>query len=207
MVERNVRVMLAGTALLVFVSACSQPNPTAATSCDQFGAGCTQEELQGQLTVIRNRLAQVTASGAEESYTDEAVRFRAILNPALMQCQQQSYTGSATVIGPGGGALSFGPHRIKFPPGALSNNVVVSGELHVANHVLVELSPRGLRMSAPAILELAYGFCQSGGSGLEVAYVDDNLNVISYPDAPPGGTPSGEVWAELWHFSKYAVAY
>lgn len=200
MVKRNVRVMLAGTALLVFVAACSQRTPTAANSCDQFGVGCSQEELQDQLTLIRNGFAQVTASGAEESYDD-------IENPALLQCEQQSYTGRAKVIGPGGGVLNFGPHRINFPPGAVSNNVVVSGELQLANHVLVELSPPGLQMSAPAILELAYGFCQSGATGLEVAYVDDNLRVISYPDAPSGGSPSGEVWAELWHFSKYAVAY
>ncbi len=199
MVRRNVHASVIVAALLMFVVACSQDHPTAATSCDQFGVGCTPEEVQSQFTSISDRLAAARAGGPEETYLD-------IVNPALVQCQLTSYRGKAKVIGPGGGVVSFGPHKITIPPGALGNYLVVYGELHVANHVVVELSPHGLQMSAPAILELAYGTCQSG-NGFEVAYVDDNLNIISYPAVPPGGTNSGEVRAELWHFSQYAVAY
>lgn len=200
MLKRSVHFDVVAAALLALVAACTQLNPTDVTSCDQFGVGCTQDELQTQLELVRGRLAAAQAGTGGEQYPD-------IVNPVLLRCQQQNYTGSVTVIGPSGGQVSFGPHKITFPPGALNNNVVVSGELLVANHVLVELYPSGLQLSAPAVLELAYGTCQSGGNGLEVAYVDDNLNVISYPAAPLGGTISGEVRAELWHFSKYAVAY
>jgi hypothetical protein len=196
MLKRNVHVGLVGAALLAFVAACSQPGPTGASSCDEFGAGCTAEELQTQLISVEDRLA----ARAGRNYTN-------IVNPELLQCQPQSYTASAKIMGPGGGVLMFGPHKITFPSGALSHNVVVSGKLLIANHVVVELSPHGLQLSAPAALELNYGGCQSGGGGLEVAYVDNNLNIISYPDPPSGGSPSGEVQAELWHFSKYAVAY
>ncbi len=193
MVRRNVHVSVIVAALLMFVVACSQDHPTAATSCDQFGVGCTPEELQSQFTSISDRLAAAQASGTtEETYLD-------IVNPALVQCQLKSYKGGARVIGPGGGVVTIGPHKITIPPGALRISLVVYGEVHVANHVVVELSPHGLQMSAPAILELAYGTCQSG-NGLEVAYVDNNLDVISYPDVPPGGASSGTSW---WPSQSY----
>ena len=202
MLRRNVHVGMVGAALLAFVAACSQSNPTAATSCDQFGVGCTPEELQAQLVSVQDGLwaSAKRAKGGGQNYTS-------IVNPELLECQPQRYTAKAKVIGPGGGELKFGPHKIRFPPGALSNDVVVFGKLLVANHVVVDLSPHGLQMSAPAILELDYDFCQSGGGRLEVAYVDNHLNIISFPSSPSGRTPSGEAWAELWHFSKYAVAY
>lgn len=200
MARRTVHVSLVGSALLVFAAACAQWNPTDATSCDQFGVGCTPDELQSQLVSTRDWLAAAQADGGGETY-------RNIVNPALLQCQEQSFTGSATVMGPSGGELAFGPHKITFPPGALSNDVVVSGQLHVASHVVVELFPHGLQMSVPAIIELAYGYCQSGGGGFEVAYVDDELNIISFPAAPSGGAISGKTKGQLWHFSKYAVAY
>lgn len=197
MVKRNVHVGLFVGAVLVFVAACTQGDPTSANACDRFGVGCTADELQAQLESVQDRLTAAQAGAPYEN----------IYNPGLLQCQSQSYTARARVIGPAGGVLSFGPHEITFPAGALSNSVVVSGQLHVSNHVLVELSPHGLQMSAPAVLDLNYSQCSSGGGGLDVAYVNNNLNVISYPDPPSGGTQSGHVRAELWHFSKYAVAY
>lgn len=224
MVRRNVHVSVIVAALLMFVVACSQDHPTAATSCDQFGVGCTPEQLgtweQAEQARVNRRAAESEAAFDEATLLwpggvlfhrddddDDDDDNTSNVHPWLLQCQPQRYEGEVRLIGPSGGTVKFGPHYLRIPAGALDHYVVITGEIEVSSHVLADLSPHGLTFAAPAVLELAFDHCLTPNSTVQVVYVNDDLSIISFFDSPPGATPPGGARAELWHFSKYAVAY
>ncbi len=234
MVERNRHIRLTVVALLVFVAACTQGDPTGVTSCDQFGVGCTPEQLR---TWEQAEHARINRRAAESATAfDEATRLwlsgglmfgrdddderdgdgdgsggggydGPLVNPLLIQCEPQRYQAKATTIGSDGGKVQFGPHSLKIPEGALDRKVVITGEIEISQHVLVDLSPHGLTFAKPAILVLAFEKCRTNPTTVQVAYVADNLDIMSFPETLAGQIESGQVQAELWHFSKYAVAY
>ncbi len=222
MVERNRHIRLTVVALLVFAAACTQGDPTGVTSCDQFGVGCTPEQLrtweQAEQARINRRAAESVAAFDEATLLwpgdvlfhrddDDDDDDGPLAHPLLIQCQPQRYQGEVRIIGPAGGTVKFGPHHLRVPAGALDHWVVITGEIEVSWHVMADLSPQGLTFAAPAILELTFEECLGNTNTVQIAYVDDNLDIISFPDTPSGETSSDKVRAELWHFSKYAVAY
>ena len=113
--------------------------------------------------------------------------------------------------------------------GALDHEIVITGEIEVSRHVLADLSPHGLTFATPAVLELGYEHCRANNRSVRVSYVDEYLNILEYPrsftenpgddedddeddddddeDGRRRGGMAGEVYAYIWHFSKYAVAY
>ena len=214
--QNRFRTVAAG--LILLVASCQ---PTAGPagpngSCGLGQSACTAEELRAWYEAEQARIAQ--AAVANEAAFDEAVRewnnrpLGAHAGSLLLQCQPQSYQASARIIGPSGGTVSFGPHDLHIPPGALSSSVVITGEIEVSQHVLVNLSPHGLTFAAAATLQLEYEHCSGESSEIRVAYVDQNLSILEYPVSSNSGGNNpgdltGEVTASIWHFSKYAVAY
>ncbi len=72
MLERSGHIRQAVVALLVFVAACTQGDPTGVTSCDQFGVGCTPEQLR---TWEQAEHARINRRAAESATAfDEATR-------------------------------------------------------------------------------------------------------------------------------------
>ncbi len=103
--------------------------------------------------------------------------------------------------------MSIGPHKLRIPPGALTERVVITGVIPVSFLVSVELSPHGLQFAPGVTLDLNYNHCaQPEGYQYRVAYTDANGNVLEWPVSINRGQ-SGEVTADIDHFSKYAVAY
>lgn len=201
--------------------------------CDPGVTACTAEQLraweQAEHTRIERRAAESAAAFDEatrlwhggllfsrDDDDDDGPAF----NPSLLQCQPQRYQAAARIIGPDGGTVVFGPHSLRIPAGALDHEVVITGEIEVSRYVLADLSPHGLTFTAPAVLELGYLHCRANVRSVRVAYVDNDLTVLEYPGSFSGymddddddeddgrSGMTGEIYAHIWHFSKYAVAY
>lgn len=128
-------------------------------------------------------------------------------NPLLLYCAPLQYASNVKVIGPSGGEMSIGPHKLSIPKGALAATVVITGEMPVSLAVSVRLSPHGLRFLVPASLTLDYDHCKRPSILSErVAYVDELFNVLEWPSSQDD-LKYAKVHARIDHFSRYAVAY
>jgi len=126
--------------------------------------------------------------------------------PVVILCDPLPYASDVRTIGSAGGELRIGPHRLTIPAGALASPTVITGEAPVSGAVLVTLSPHGLRFAKQPTLMLSYKHCGRPASLIEtIAYVDDSLELLE--QLPSRDTPAGEVFARIWHFSNYAVAW
>lgn len=74
-------------------------------------------------------------------------------SPFLM-CEPLTYTADTKIIGPEGGAMGIGPHKLTIPEGALTQYTVITGELPVSTKTSVKLSPHGLEFLEDAIVEI-----------------------------------------------------
>ncbi len=126
----------------------------------------------------------------------------------LLQCSPLPYASTTKVIGPAGGTIQVGPHTLVVPPGALSQNVTITAVAPSANVNSVRFTPQGLRFTVSAALTMSYANCNLLGKILpkEIAYTDDNLNILSYL-LSLDNLFSKKVTGKLDHFSRYAVAW
>ena len=128
-------------------------------------------------------------------------------NPLLLYCDPLQYASDVKVIGPDGGDMSIGPHKLRIPKGALTETVVITGEMPVSLSVSVRLSPHGIRFLAPVSLTLDYDHCNRPSILSErVAYVDELFNILEWPQSQDDAKYA-KVHALIDHFSRYAVAY
>lgn len=126
-------------------------------------------------------------------------------SPFLM-CQPLSYTAETKIIGPEGGAMGIGPHKLTIPAGALTQYTVITGEAPVSTQVGVKLSPHGLQFLEPAVLEINYKHCYRPEDFLyEMVYVDEDNNILERPYSWDEKA-EGEVVGLIDHFSKYVIA-
>jgi hypothetical protein len=122
-------------------------------------------------------------------------------------CDPLQYASDVKIIGPEGGDMSIGPHKLSIPKGALTDYVVITGEMPVSMAVTVRLSPEGLAFAKQPLLTLSYKHCLRPIYYRErVAYTDEELNPLEFPHSYDL-TLDGLVNAWLDHFSRYAVWY
>lgn len=127
-------------------------------------------------------------------------------SPFLM-CDPLQYTGDVKIIGPEGGDMSVGPHKLSIPKGALAYPVVITGEMPVTTDVQVRLRPHGLRFAKAARLELSYKHCyRPAAEAKTVAYVDDAMRILEWPLTSTRDS-DGLARATIHHFSGYVVAW
>ena len=130
------------------------------------------------------------------------------LGAVLLSCSPLPGSKTSTRIGSGGGTLSFGPHRLVVPAGALSRPVTITAE-EISDRVnSVRFSPEGLRFNKNTQLTLSYANCSGAGMLLPklIAYTDDLLAILEL--LPSVDLPAQKkVTGQLKHFSRYAVAY
>lgn len=111
--------------------------------------------------------------------------------------------GTAT-IGPSGGELDIGPHRLIIPPGALLQTTEISGTVREDTPTpTVDFQPHGLQFKKPAGLILDASNCTDVP---DVVY----LNEIDGPSDPILAVYSNwwhTIAAPINHFSGYAVAF
>lgn len=128
----------------------------------------------------------------------------------LLSCQAQPYLRAEKIIGPAGGTLVIGEHRLVVPRGALEERVRITAERPSDEVVSVRLHPEGLEFDDdhPARLTLDYNHCGLVHNLIpkRIAYTTERLRIISLLKSVDN-LLRRRVSAELEHFSRYAVAY
>ncbi|MEO8448663.1 MAG: hypothetical protein ABI647_02665 [Gemmatimonadota bacterium] len=123
------------------------------------------------------------------------------------RCKPQQSEKVTDRIGIVGGTIRFGRNQITIPPGALSKTVTITAEVVADSTNSVRFEPHGLVFARAVILKLRYDGCTQSSAGThEIVYTDDNLNVLEEPFSIDRVTDRS-VEGEIWHFSRYAVAW
>jgi hypothetical protein len=122
----------------------------------------------------------------------------------LVACEQRIAAADSAVIGPSGGTLRVGNNDLVVPPGALTQSILLRGEVPADTVASIRLSPEGLVFRRPAGLVLDAAGCSDPGGAAKVLYLDDAGNVLEEIDAYYD--PSWKrVAAPINHFSRYAL--
>ena len=189
----------------------NDPIPNA-PACYLNGTGCSESELHEWKENEEARIA-AEQQASQPVYDSLLVVWDSYLDDfpqgesQFLICDPLQYTGEVRIVGPEGADMSIGPHKLRIPPGALTERVVITGVMPVSLLVSVQLSPHGLQLAPGVKLDLSYKHCvQPEGYEYRVAYIDANGNVLEWP-VSTNYSQYGEVTADIDHFSKYAVAY
>lgn len=126
-----------------------------------------------------------------------------------LPCNVLSPINGSARIGPSGGVLYMGPHRLIVPPGALTKDTTITGTVSsgsatlgsVPSGVVIEFQPTGLHFKKPAGLIFDASSC---GPVPDAVY----LNPLT-----GGGDPIQAIYSNWWHtiaapiehFSIYAL--
>jgi hypothetical protein len=128
-------------------------------------------------------------------------------NLHLLSCSTQPYAVATQTVGPQGGVIVVGTHRLVIPADALSQSVTIRAEQVPGRVNSVRFSPEGLRFEKPAALTLSYSNCSFLLSVLKkVVYTDEQLRILELLpsiDLRFNQTVTGSIR----HFSRYAVAW
>jgi hypothetical protein len=120
----------------------------------------------------------------------------------VLNCVPKEPSSGSALIGPAGGDLIIGPHRLIVPPGALTKPVVISGRVPADESFKIDLEPHGLEFKKPAGLILDAAGCSSVPT---IVYLIDDI-VASDPVAAVYSHFWHTIAAPIWHFSRYAIA-
>lgn len=190
------------------------PVDTSGTPSDTAGTPPSTDSLlillhSAQVRIAATRAASIAVhdSLALVWEVTKALPLPVVPSPLLL-CQPLEYDGAAAIIGPEGGELRFGPHRLTIPPGALPYRTVITAEAPTSLRVEADFSPHGLQFLKDVELRLDYDHCTQPllPGAFKVVYLDDLLRIL---ETPPSEDYRSSQWIRTWlrHFSKYAVAY
>lgn len=125
----------------------------------------------------------------------------------LLRCKPRPWEKDVAIIGPDGGTLQVGEHKLTIPRGALDKEQLISAEAPTSPLIDVEFQPEGLRFARSAELTLSYKDCfVPNDVDLRLAYVGWGMRVLELPPSEDRKDLS-EVIGDIDHFSRYAVAY
>jgi hypothetical protein len=216
----------------VGLTACSSSAPTDPATLPDSVAQVLSAEQQRLASRSSNADAELATAEQDwtlyqqgwQNYQDQHPE----ANSDLLRCPPQPFVGQAKVIGPDGGTLELGTHRLIIPQGALSAPVVITGELTTGPLVAVDFAPHGLTFAKPVLLQVAYTQCGGSASGHgegtddegskgghhgrhgkgrhEVVYVGPDEGIVEHlPSTDDDHGNAVSAW--LSHFSRYAVYY
>lgn len=74
----------------------------------------------------------------------------------MLRCEPQSRVSETRVVGPKGGTINIGPHRLVVPPGALLSDVSITGTAPPNPAVNLEFAPHGLQFLEPVEMQVDY---------------------------------------------------
>ncbi|HUF30098.1 MAG TPA: hypothetical protein VMM77_05475 [Gemmatimonadaceae bacterium] len=124
----------------------------------------------------------------------------------LIYCEPLQYAAAVQIVGPNGGEVEFGPHKLSIPPRALNGYTVVTAEAPVSEAVEATFSPHGLAFERQALLSLSYAHCNRPASSQEsIVYVLNGEIVDWLPSADRDEDATVDAWID--HFSGYHVAF
>ena len=124
----------------------------------------------------------------------------------LVACDvRTTHTGFAE-IGPLGGILRVGPHRLTVPPYALREKVRISAVAPRGQYVQIKFEPQGLEFRRPTLLTMSYSECSLlSPLKLKIVYVNDRLEILEVlPTLTSVLTRTAN--APVDHFSRYMLA-
>ncbi len=190
--------------------------PTSGGSTDTTGTGTltTEQlkewELREKTRVAAEQEASLATYDSLKIVWDQVLKLYPdgnVGSSGPVYCDPLQYAADVKIMGPEGGDMSIGPHKLSIPEGALKNRVVITGEMPVSMAVTVRLSPHGLVFAKQPKLTLSYKHCMRPTDYRErVAYTDEWLKPLEFPTSRDY-TEYGVVAAWLNHFSRYAVWY
>jgi hypothetical protein len=129
-------------------------------------------------------------------------------SPFLM-CDPLQYAADTKIIGPEGGDMSVGPHKLSVPRGALRVRTVITAEMPTSLNVQVRFRPHGLvfnRQAQPR-LELSYKHCyRPQADAKSIAYVNDAMQATEWR-LTTDRAADGLAQATIEHFSGYVIAW
>jgi hypothetical protein len=124
----------------------------------------------------------------------------------LLTCSRQPYAITTQTVGPLGGEVVVGAHRLVIPKDALSSKTTITAEQMSGSTNSVRFSPEGLRFAQPATLTLNYENCAVVLIQKKIVFTTENLKVMEVLRSLDL-FKSKSVTAPIDHFSRYAVAY
>lgn len=123
----------------------------------------------------------------------------------LLLCEPERYLATVQIVGPQGGVVRVGQHRLEIPRNALRKSTVITAERVTGQVASVRFSPHGLEFDRSATLTMSYDHC-SPAERNRMAYTNEKLEILEYPPSRDDRL-NEEVEAKIDHFSRYAVAY
>lgn len=154
-----------------------------------------------------------TAPTASLAAPDSSAELLELLTPTLrrvglLTCRPLPAASTQAQIGPDGGTIRVGPHRLVIPRGALDSAVTITASAPTGTINRVELLPHGLVFELPATLDMSYANCDLLSSLLpkRIAYVNGRLTILSYL-LSVDDLLQQRVKGRLDHFSDYVVAW
>jgi hypothetical protein len=128
----------------------------------------------------------------------------------LLRCNPLPPAHAASVIGPGGGTLLVGPHKLVVPAGALSRTLTITADSPSDTVNSIRFEPQGLYFEAghPARLTMSYANCPLLPKVLpkRIAYTTDLLRILQLL-LSLDNVLLQRVSADIAHFSRYAIAW
>jgi len=126
----------------------------------------------------------------------------------LVRCSPLPPDAVSQTIGPEGGTLYIGPHRLAIPPGALDAPVEITAIAPADTVNRVTFGPQGLTFQRPASLTMSYANCDALASlaPKQIAYTSDALAILELLPSVDD-LLSQTVTGQLEHFSDYAIAW
>jgi len=127
----------------------------------------------------------------------------------LLSCTPLPYDSVTETIGPAGGVIQVGPHRLIVPWGALTEPVAITAVAPSDTVNRVQFQPQGLQFERSAYLTMSYANCNLLGQLVpkRIAYTTDDLLTILEYLLSFDNLWTQRVTGRLDHFSTYAVAW
>lgn len=195
--KRQSRVLCA---LLLFggslaLGACAGSDATAPTSARAPASAPSRDALGGTVDSNDGQRIPGIQVGATSAFTSGATG-------TLLGCAPRQAQYGSAIIGPHGGELDVGPHRVIIPAGALLEPTKIWGSVPSDTTVTIRLEPHGLQFRRPAGLILDASAC---GQVPDVIYIDELGNIAEHIQAVYSAWWH-TVAAPIDHFSNYAIA-
>ena len=216
----SVALLLAGCSSTDGPTGPAAAGPTLGLSAEQEARKAEHDRLKEQRKALkeeyknRREATREEFKAARERWRElkkeikEAKKNGGIYSSEFLSCEPREFAGDAEIIGPEGGSIQLGSHKLEIPKGALDREVLISGEAPVSDRVEVELQPHGITFARPAELTLDYSSCiqPPNWANVFIVYLDNQENVV---EVTVSRDKKGikEVVGDLEHFSRYAVAW
>jgi len=129
-----------------------------------------------------------------------------VLDLGLSNCPTSRTQSGSAWIGPYGGTVKIGPHRLYVPRGALKETVRISGVAPAGDYAQIKFEPEGLKFRQPTTLVMSYDDCRDVDlDKLRIVYASDSLEILEV--LPTVVSRRNETATTgLDHFSRYMLA-